>query len=55
LVVATTDPAELPELTTWSLVTKLPAPGPLRATETELILAEMAEVVRLYALRSWIE
>jgi Transposase DDE domain len=55
LVVATTDPAELPERTTWYLLTNLPAPGSSRATESELIAAEVAEVVRLYSLRSWIE
>jgi SRSO17 transposase len=55
LVVATTDPAELPERTTWYLLTNLPAPGSSRATESELIPAEVAEVVRLYSLRSWIE
>jgi SRSO17 transposase len=55
LVVATTDPAELPDLTTWYLMTNLPAPGSSRATESRLIPAEVAEVVRLYSLRSWIE
>ena len=55
LVVATTDPAELPERTTWYLLTNMPAPGSSRATESELIPAEVAEVVRLYSLRSWIE
>jgi SRSO17 transposase len=55
LVVATTDPAELPELTTWYLLTNMPAPGSSRATESGLEAAEVAEVVRLYSLRSWIE
>jgi hypothetical protein len=55
LVVATTDPAELPELTTWYLVTNLPAPGSSRAGESELGAADVAEVSRLYSLRSWIE
>jgi len=55
LVVATTDPAELPERTTCYLLTNLPAPGSSRATQSELIAAEVAEVVRLYSLRSWIE
>ena len=55
LVVATTDPVELPERTTWYLLTNLPAPGSSRATESKLIPAEVAEVVRLYSLRSWIE
>lgn len=55
LVVATTDPSRLPELTTWYLVTNLPAPSSSRAVESELAPADVAEVVRLYSLRSWIE
>ncbi len=55
MVVATTDPAELPERTTWYLLTNLPAPGSSRATKSGSIPAEVAEVVRLYSLRSWIE
>jgi hypothetical protein len=59
LVVATTDPAELPELTTWYLVSNLPAPGAKRAKEESkkisVAAADVAEVVRLYSLRSWIE
>ena len=55
LIVATTDPAELPERTTWYLLTNMPAPGSLRATESGLEVAEVNEVVRLYSLRSWIE
>lgn len=55
LVVVTTDPADLPELATWYLVTNLPAPGSSRAGESELEAAEVAEVSRLYSLRSWIE
>jgi hypothetical protein len=55
LVIATTDPAELPELTTWYLVTNLPAPGSRRAEESTLKAAQLAEVVRLYGLRVWVE
>jgi len=55
LVVATTDPAELPDLTSWYLLTNLPAPDSSRATESGPIPAEVAEVVRLYSLRSWVE
>jgi hypothetical protein len=56
LVVATTDPATLPGLTTFYLFTKLPAPEPERsAGNGDLAPADVAEVVRLYALRSWIE
>lgn len=43
-VVATTDPATLPDHTTWYLATNLP-PGD----------ADPAEVARLYGLRMWVE
>lgn len=59
LVVATTDPARLPINSTWYLVTNLvlpdsghPAPphdAPPRP------VADLAEVVRLYGLRQWVE
>ena len=56
LVVATTDPATLPDLTTFYLLTNLPAPEPERgAGNGDLAPADVAEVSRLYALRSWIE
>jgi hypothetical protein len=55
LIVATTDPATLPNLTSWYLATNLPAPGSKRAEHSELDAADLAEVVRLYSLRSWIE
>ena len=55
LVVATTDPATLPPLTSWYLTTNLPAPGSKRAERNDLEVADLAEVVRLYALRNWIE
>ena len=55
LVVVTTDPATLPDLTTWYLVTNLPAPGSERATTSDLASASLAEVVRLYSLRMWVE
>jgi Transposase DDE domain len=51
-VVATTDPATLPKLTSWYLVTNLPRPGRRRASVAP---AELAEVVRLYSLRNWVE
>jgi hypothetical protein len=55
-VVVTTDPTELPKLTTWYLVTNLPAPGSVRAgDEGALPAAELAEIVRLYGLRMWVE
>lgn len=56
LVVATTDPATLPDLTTFYLFTNLRAPeGERDATDRGLRAADLAEVTRLYALRSWIE
>jgi hypothetical protein len=56
LVVATTDPATLPDLTTFYLFTNLRAPeGERDGGDQELAAADLAEVVRLYALRSWIE
>ncbi len=51
-VVATTDPATLPTLSTWYLVTNLPAPQP---QETLHPAADLAEIVRLYGLRNWVE
>lgn len=44
LVIATPDPATLPETATWYLATTLPAGT-----------ADLAEVVRLYGLRNWVE
>jgi hypothetical protein len=55
LVIATTNPASLPHLTSWYLATNLPAPGSKRAEHSELGAADLAEIVRLYSLRSWIE
>ncbi len=57
LVVATTDPATLPKLTTWYLITNLPRPaGRQRASaSTAFPAADLAEVVRLYSLRNWVE
>jgi SRSO17 transposase len=54
-LVATTDPRTLPDLSTWYLVTNLPAPGTERARESTLAVADLAEVVRLYGLRMWVE
>jgi len=53
LVVATTDPATLPERTTWYLVTNRPHPD--RARRSRLPAADLAEVVRCYGLRNWAE
>jgi SRSO17 transposase len=55
LIVATTDPATLPEKSTWFLATNLPAPGSPRAEEWPVPPADLAEVVRLYGLRTWVE
>ncbi len=55
LVVATVDPATLPPLSTRDLTTNLPRPGSPRAAESPFPPADPAEVVRLYALRNWVE
>jgi hypothetical protein len=55
LVVATTDPATLPEKATWYLATDLPRPGSPRAADGPYPAADLAEIVRIYGLRNWIE
>jgi hypothetical protein len=69
LVVAATDAASLLDLTTWYLRTtsrlraggrprtedNLPAAGWGQAEENKLLPADVAEVVRLYEPRSWVE
>jgi hypothetical protein len=50
LVVASTDPGSLPGHSTWFLLTNLPRPTSRRAQQ-----ADLAEVVRLYGLRNWVE
>ena len=50
LVVATTDPATLPKLSTWYLLTNLHRPAPRRAQQ-----AQLAEIVGDYGLRNWVE
>jgi hypothetical protein len=54
-IVVTTDPVQLPALTTWYLLTNLPAPGSEQATTSALAAASLAEVVRVYGLRMWVE
>ena len=54
-VVATTDPQTLPDLTTWYLVTNLPAPTTCPMTAQQLAPANLEEVIRLYGLRMWVE
>jgi DDE superfamily endonuclease len=55
LVVATTDPATLPAASTWYLVTNLPAPSSPQQEDWPVAPADLEEVVRLYALRNWVE
>jgi hypothetical protein len=55
VVVATTDPATLPPLTTWYLATTLPRPGAPHADEAPFAPADLAEIVRPYGLRNWVE
>jgi len=54
-VVATTDPQTLPDISTWYLVTNLPAPAEHAATEPQFAVASLEEVIRLYGLRMWVE
>jgi hypothetical protein len=55
LVVATTDPATLPDKATWYLATSLPRPGGPRQARSPHPPAALAEVVRIYGLRHWAE
>jgi hypothetical protein len=55
LVVATTDPATLPENATWYLATNLPRPGSPREQHSRHPAADLTEVVRIYGLRHWVE
>ncbi len=54
-VIATTDPATLPDHRTWYLATNLPTPGEQLVAAGALPPADLAEVVRLYGLRMWVE
>ncbi len=54
-VVATTDPQTLPDLSTWYLVTNLPAPTAGPVTQHPFAPANLEEVIRLYGLRMWVE
>lgn len=56
-VVATTDPKELPDKATWYLTTNLPHPScsERAADGSEPGAADLAEVMRLYGLRMWVE
>ena len=55
LVVATADPATLPDKATWHLVTSLPRPGGPREADSDHPAADLAEIVRIYGIRHWIE
>jgi len=55
LVVATADPGTLPDKATWYLVTNLPRPGGPREADSPHPAADLAEIVRLYGIRHWIE
>ena len=54
MIVATTDPQTLPDLTTWYLLTNLPHPEHQGDAES-FAPADLAEIVRLYGLRGWVE
>jgi len=54
-VVATTDPQTLPDLTTWYLVTNVPAPTACPVTPHLFAPATLEEVIRWYGLRMWVE
>ena len=55
LVAATADPATLPAKATWYLVTNLPRPGGPREADSDHPAADLAEIVRIYGIRHWIE
>ena len=52
---ATADPGTLPDKATWYLVTNLPRPGGPREPGSPHPAAGLAELVRIYAIRNWIE
>jgi hypothetical protein len=54
-IVATTDPLTLPDLTTWYLVTNLPAPTDRPGPDLLFPPANLEEVLKLYGLRMWVE
>jgi hypothetical protein len=55
LVVATTDPVTLPAISTRYMATNLPRLGSKRIRTSPHRPADLAEIVRLYALRNWVE
>jgi hypothetical protein len=55
LVAVTTDPARLPADSTWYLITNLPHPDAPHASDSPIPPADLAEIARLYGLRTWVE
>jgi hypothetical protein len=55
MVVATTDPTTRPDLSTWYLTTNLPHCQGADGADVPMAPADLAEVVRLYGLRQWVE
>src|SRR5690349_20321145 len=55
LVAVTADPATLPGKATWYLATNLPRPGGPREADSDHPAADLAEVVRIYGIRHWVE
>jgi hypothetical protein len=55
LIIATTDPLSLPEPNTWYLVTNLPAPSAKSSQGAMRAQASLAQVIRHYSLRVWVE
>lgn len=55
LIIATMDPEQLPNLTTWYLTTNLPAPDSQNTEEGEIEAANAEDIVKLYGLRIWVE
>jgi len=54
-VAVTTAPAQLPVKSTWYVETNLPAPHLRQALRSALESADLAEIVRVYGLRGWVE
>jgi hypothetical protein len=55
LVVVTSDPHTLPEISTWYLVTNLPLPDSPQAQQQSIPAAALTDITRLYGLRNWVE
>ena len=55
VIAISADPKTLPEHATWYVVTNLPTPGSARAEGSARDPADLAEVVRLFGLRIWVE